>query len=206
MQCRSPYCQCGHKTGACDALAELPRAVFDKVIHMSRNNNPKPKPTPKPVASTPVEPVEVEAVPVYDAVLEPLELAVEVEETIEEPVEEIVELEVVAPKPATSAAKVPATTYAVVGNGSADAVYASKAIFQNRLQKKSLTVHHLQRRLAEWGHAEAYSDVDGWYGEPTKKSVAEFQEKHGLEATGIADYETLARIFEGDTNVKLVKE
>lgn len=163
---------------------------------MSKNNNPKPK----PVASKPV--AAPMPVPVYDAILEP----VDVEETIEAPVEEIVELEVVTPKPATSAATVPATTYAVVGTGSADAVYASKAIFQNKLQKKSLTVHHLQRRLREWGYADAYSDVDGWYGEPTKKSVTEFQEKHGLEATGIADYATLARIFEGDTNVKLIKE
>lgn len=172
--------------------------MFGKVIHMSEKYTPKPKSrASKPSAAE--NPVKV-----YDAILEPVEVEVEVEVVDEEaPVVEIVEPEVVAPAVVSG---VPGTQYAVVGTGSADNVYASKAIFQNRLQKKSLTVHHLQRRLAEWGYADAYSDVDGWYGEPTKKSVAEFQEKHGLEATGIADYATMARIFEGDTNVKLVRE
>lgn len=164
---------------------------------MSEKYTPKPKPrAPKPSAVE--KPVEV-----YDAVLEPVEVEVEVVE--KSPVPEIT-IFPESPAVADIAVEVPSTRYAVVGNGSTDAVYTSKAVFQNKLQKKSLTVHHLQRRLAEWGHPDAYTDLDGWYGEPTKKSVAEFQAQRGLEATGIADYATLELLFEGDTNVTLVKE
>lgn len=173
--------------------------MFGKVIHMSEKYTPKPKPrAPKPSAAE--KPVKI-----YDAVLEPVEAEVEVE-VVEEATVEGITIFPETPAADTLVTIVPSTRYAVVGNETTDYVYASKAIFQNRLQKKSLTVHHLQRRLAEWGHPDAYTDLDGWYGEPTKKSVAEFQARNNLEATGIADYATLELLFEGDTNVTLIKE
>jgi len=104
-----------------------------------------------------------------------------------------------APKPATSG--VPPTTYAVVGGGEKDEVHLSRAIYKNMRQRRSLTVHHIQRRLKEWGFRDAYSERDGFYGDNTKKSVTEFQESLGLEVTGMMDAETMTRLFEGDTNV-----
>jgi peptidoglycan hydrolase-like protein with peptidoglycan-binding domain len=68
-------------------------------------------------------------------------------------------------------------------------------------QRRSLTVHHIQRRLKEWGFRDAFSERDGLYGDLTKKSVTEFQESLGLEVTGMMDAETMTRLFEGDTNV-----
>jgi hypothetical protein len=96
---------------------------------------------------------------------------------------------------------IPGTTYAVVSGEDQDKVYLSKATYKNLLRKRSLTIHHIQRRLKEWGFFDAYADTDGFYGDFTKKSVTEFQEKLGLEVSGLMDAETLTRLFEGDTNV-----
>ena len=104
-------------------------------------------------------------------------------------------------KTAHVSTSVPPTTYAVVGGGAKDDVYLSRAIYKNLRQKRSLTVHHIQRRLKEWGFRAAYSDLDGFYGDKTKKSVTEFQEHLGLEVTGMMDAETMTHLFEGDTNV-----
>lgn len=134
---------------------------------------------------------------------------VEVEEV--EEVAEVVEPEPVPtpkkskpePKPAPSTSSVPPTTYAVVGGKKTDDVMLSRAIYKNIKQRRSLTVHHIQRRLVEWGFKEAHIDQDGFYGDRTKKSVALFQESLGLEATGLMNAETMTRLFEGDTNVTL---
>lgn len=125
-----------------------------------------------------------------------------------EPVAEV-EVEVVAePKPVKQkvtapvpSSSVPPTTYSVVGGGEQDDVHLSRAIYMNMKQRRSLTVHHIQRRLKEWGFRDAFSERDGFYGNLTKKSVSEFQEHLGLEVTGMMDAETMARLFEGDTNV-----
>jgi peptidoglycan hydrolase-like protein with peptidoglycan-binding domain len=102
-------------------------------------------------------------------------------------------------KPDTTS--VPPTRYAVVGGADTDGVYLTRAVFKNMNNKRSLTVHHIQRRLKEWGFKDAYSDRDGFYGDRTKKSVTEFQESLGLEVTGLMNAETMTRLFEGDTNV-----
>jgi hypothetical protein len=117
-------------------------------------------------------------------------------EVVAEP--EPVKQKVPAPVPSSS---VPPTTYAVVGGGEKDDVHLSRAIYKNMKQKRSLSVHHIQRRLKEWGFRDAYSERDGFYGDLTKKSVTEFQESLGLEVTGMMDAETMTRLFEGDTNV-----
>jgi hypothetical protein len=117
-------------------------------------------------------------------------------EVVAEPVP--VKQKVTAPAPSSS---VPPTTYAVVGGGEKDDVHLSRAIYKNMKQRRSLTVHHIQRRLKEWGFRDAFSERDGLYGDLTKKSVTEFQESLGLEVTGMMDAETMTRLFEGDTNV-----
>jgi hypothetical protein len=92
----------------------------------------------------------------------------------------------------------------VVGTGDQDEVYLDKCVYKNMYARKSLTVHHLQRRLAELGYGEASSDKDGWYGDLTMESVKAYQGDNSLEATGVMDADTFKRIFKGDPNVKVV--
>lgn len=146
------------------------------------------KPTPKPVAPKLVEKPKVEKID------EPV--AVEVEEVIVEKVEPKVE----APKKSNA----PATTYAVVSGGQTDPVHLSKAKYKSLTHKRSLTVHHLQRRLKEWGFMDAYLDKDGYFGDLTLKSINEFRTAHGIESDLPLDAETFSAIFEGDTNVTVV--
>ena len=121
-----------------------------------------------------------------------------------EVVEEVV-VEPVAPKQTVKSAKgVPPTAYAVTGEGATDEVHLSKIVYKNKMHKRVLSVFHVQRRLAEWGFENASAEKPGWYGELTKKSVRDFQEQVGIEATGIVDAETVTRLFEGDTNVTVI--
>lgn len=165
-------------------------------------NTPKPKPSAKPSAPKVVAPkVDAEAPKIYDAILEPAEVEVAATPAYTEKVE----VDSVILPDALAAIAVPPTTYAVVSNDSVDTVHASKIIVHNKAQKKSLSVHHLQRRLNEWGFTSAYLDKDGYCGDNTVLAIIEFQKRVGIfPATGAPDYETLERIFEGDTNVKLV--
>lgn len=98
----------------------------------------------------------------------------------------------------------PAAASAVVGNGETDDVYLSKCVFKNVYSRKSLTVHHVQRRLNELGYPEAYADKDGWYGDLTRRSVADLQADLGIVGDGTMDAETFAAIFDGDHNVTVV--
>lgn len=98
----------------------------------------------------------------------------------------------------------PKTTYHVIGNADQDEVVLSAAVYKNKYAKKSLTVHHVQRRLNEWGFTDAFADRDGYYGDLTKGAVAAFQTQQNLESTGILDAATFKRLFQGDTNVKVV--
>lgn len=103
--------------------------------------------------------------------------------------------EVVEAKPAAAPKKKAAV---ITPNVDADPVYLSRCVFKNPFARKSLTVHHLQRRLHDLGFKDAYSDKDGWYGDLTAKSVKEFQEASGLEATGLMNAVTFEAIFAGD--------
>jgi peptidoglycan hydrolase-like protein with peptidoglycan-binding domain len=105
------------------------------------------------------------------------------------------------PAPKKVEPSVPKTAYAVVSGKEKDEVHLSKAIYKNMARKRSLTVHHIQRRLHEWGHFDAFLDKDGFYGDHTKKSVTEFQDRMGIFATGLMDEATMNKLFEGDTNV-----
>jgi peptidoglycan hydrolase-like protein with peptidoglycan-binding domain len=142
-----------------------------------------------------------------------------------EAVEETVEVEVVtapaeapapadepapapAPAPAVEAASATSTNvtsaHAVVGTGERDDVLLSRCEFKSKVTRKSLSVHHLQRRLAELGYPDAATDKDGWYGDLTRLAVSQFQADRKLDGDGLVDAVTLAAIFDGDQNVNVV--
>lgn len=89
----------------------------------------------------------------------------------------------------------------ITPNADADIVYLSKCVYKNKYARKSLTVHHLQRRLNELGYREAYSDKDGWFGDLTRSAVAAFQKDNNLEGEGNMNVATFQAIFAGDSNV-----
>jgi hypothetical protein len=93
---------------------------------------------------------------------------------------------------------------AVVSNNEVDDVVLAKIIYKNLYARKSLSVHHVQRRLIELGYTEAGKDKDGYYGDHTKSAVTRFQGENKIEGNGMADAKTLTLLFTGDPNVNLV--
>jgi murein L,D-transpeptidase YcbB/YkuD len=93
---------------------------------------------------------------------------------------------------------------AVVGNDRTDQVRLDSCIYKNIHARKSLTIHHLQRRLAELGYTEASQDKDGWYGDYTKNAIISFQSNNGFTPNGIVDAATFLAIFDGDVNVTTI--
>jgi hypothetical protein len=134
----------------------------------------------------------------------PAPVPVMVEEPKPEPVVIVEEPKPVVPevKPAPVAAK-PVEKH-VIGKGDTDDVYLAKCVYKNIYERKSLTIHHLQRRLEELGYKDVIGDKDGWLGELTMIAVEKFQKDKGLAATGKVDAETFRKIFEGDSNVNVV--
>jgi hypothetical protein len=93
---------------------------------------------------------------------------------------------------------------AVVGLGEVDDVHLGACVFKNDKARKSLSVHHLQRRLAELGYNEASLDKDGYFGDLTLAAVVRFQaNSKKLEQTGTLDEATFKAIFKGDPNVRV---
>lgn len=88
-----------------------------------------------------------------------------------------------------------------VSGGVRDEVVLSRCVFKNPAARKSLTVHHVQRRLVECGYTCAGVDKDGWYADNTRDAVARFQADRSLESTGLMDEATFTLLFEGDPNV-----
>lgn len=99
---------------------------------------------------------------------------------------------------------VPTEPYAVVSGGKTDEVRHSVAVYKNTKSRKSLTVHHLQRRLTELGYGEAGADLDGLYGDLTALAVTQWQKDNGHEETGAVSREEFAEIFDGDVNVTVL--
>jgi hypothetical protein len=122
----------------------------------------------------------------------------------EEPAAAVAEPVVVKeePKPQPKPQPVAVATHVVSGKDKDD-VFLSKAVFKNPYARKSLTVHHLQRRLAELGYDDAAADRDGWYGELTKLAVSAWQKANRIEPTGLMNAKTLEGIFAGDPNVRV---
>jgi len=104
------------------------------------------------------------------------------------------------PAPVEPPAPMPAANAAVTGD--VDEVLLSKCVYENKFERKSLTIHHLQRRLEELGYKDVIGDRDGWLGELTMMSVNQFQKDRGMEVTDKSvDTDTFLAIFAGDPNV-----
>jgi peptidoglycan hydrolase-like protein with peptidoglycan-binding domain len=93
----------------------------------------------------------------------------------------------------------------VVGNGVVDTVLVSRIIYKNLYARKSLSVHHLQRRLVELGYADAGRDKDGWFGDRTLNAVKQFQRDRKLPDNGEITLKLLSKIFDGDPNVEVAE-
>lgn len=91
-----------------------------------------------------------------------------------------------------------------VSGDDVDDVMLANCVYKNVYARKSLTVHHLQRRLIELGYKDADADKDGWLGDETVASIKDFQADKGMDVTGSVDADTFIKIFEGDTNVNVV--
>lgn len=89
----------------------------------------------------------------------------------------------------------------VVSGGDTDDVYLDKCVYKNTYSRKSLTIHHVQRRLVELGYRDAGSDKDGWYGDLTQSALAAFQRDRSLEGDGCMNADTFVALFDGDQNV-----
>ena len=123
------------------------------------------EPTPAPVVEPAVAvetPAQPEPVAEVIAVPEP--------QPISEPVVET---------PAPAAKKNPVN---IASGNNADDIYLANCVYKNKFARKSLTVHHLQRRLNELGYKDAYSDKDGWLGDLTRLAIESFQKDKGLNA------------------------
>lgn len=146
-----------------------------------------------------VETVEVaaEPEPYVAPILEPEPTPAPVQESVPAAEPEPV------PAPAPKAKVKPAQFRHVVTNADADPVYLASCVYQNKYARKSLTVHHLQRRLVELGYKDAEGDKDGWYGELTAMAVKDYQKDCGLEPTGMMDADTFTKVFAGDSNVEV---
>ena len=99
------------------------------------------------------------------------------------------------PKPATSS---------VVSGKEVDDVSLSALVYKNQLNKKSLSVHHLQRRLNELGYTTAFLDKDGWLGDGTKIAIEQFRKDRDLLGTDLIDAETLQALFSEDIGINLI--
>lgn len=149
---------------------------------------------PTVVDDSPTVVIDIPAAPAPEPVEVEEPKPVVVEEPKPEPVPEVKPIPVVD-KP---------TVKHVVGTGDTDDVYLAKCVYKNIYERKSLTIHHLQRRLEELGYKDVIGDKDGWLGDLTMMSVEKFQKDKGLAATGKVDADTFRKIFEGDTNVNVV--
>ena len=130
-------------------------------------------------------------------VVAPIDIQVDIEPEIAEQAV-VIESVTVAPKTGNRQPSLPG---AAVSGNAFDQVLLSSCVFKNKFARKSLSIHHVQRRLAELGYPDAASDKDGWYGDLTASAVAVFQATEGLESTGVLDMATLNAIFHDDPNV-----
>jgi hypothetical protein len=93
----------------------------------------------------------------------------------------------------------------VVGTGITDEVSLRAVVFKNIHARRSLSVHHLQRRLAELGYVQAKQDKDGYFGDNTLNAITAFQQAKGLSITGSSlDTTTFEAIFKDDPNVTII--
>jgi hypothetical protein len=127
----------------------------------------------------------------------------EVPAPVVEPEQVIAEEPMPEPMPEPEAVQQPQASHAVSGED-VDNVMLANCVYKNVYARKSLTVHHLQRRLIELGYKDADADKDGWLGDETVASIKEFQADKGMDVTGSVDADTFVKIFEGDVHVNVV--
>lgn len=151
---------------------------------------------PEPMPAQIEEPIAVPVVEIAVPVIEEAQAAVAEPEPEPQPV---VEMPAVKPKRSR-----PDLASYVVSGADKDPVFLSACVYMNKFNRKSLTVHHLQRRLVELGYGDAAGDKDGWYGELTELAVKGFQTANAFEATGRMDAKTFEAIFAGDNNVEIM--
>lgn len=86
-----------------------------------------------------------------------------------------------------------------------DEVLLSRCVYKNQYERRSLTVHHVQRRLNELGYSNVFADKDGYYGDHTRSAVAAFQRDREIAVDqtliGFMDAATFEELFRGDVNV-----
>lgn len=103
-----------------------------------------------------------------------------------------------APEPA------PRATSVITPGADTDEVRLSKISYKNVAAAKSLSVFHLQRRLAELGYGEAAAERQGYYGDLTAYALAAWQKDNGIDSDDAGrsvSADELAAIFKGDPNV-----
>ena len=117
------------------------------------------------------------------------------------------EAEPAAPAPAPKAKPKPAprTASPVVSGNATDTVHLSACVYKNTFARKSLSVHHLQRRLTELGYGEAGADRDGWYGDLTASAVTAWQVANKKNATGRVTLDDLKEIFAEDPYIEVAE-
>jgi len=144
-------------------------------------------------------PVEVIEEEVLAPVVEPEQVIVEEPTPEPTPMPEPTPEPVVVEQPKASRQ----ASQAVSGDDVDDVILAN-CVYKNVYARKSLTVHHLQRRLVELGYKDADADKDGWLGDETVASIKDFQADKGMDVTGSVDADTFMKIFEGDVHVRVV--
>lgn len=107
-----------------------------------------------------------------------------------------------APAPRKRAAK-SGVGIVVSGTGSDD-VRLDMCIYKNPATRKSLSVHHLQRRLVECGFNEAGTDKDGWYADATKRAVEQYQAANNRAVTGAVDADMLTALFADEPFINVI--
>jgi len=90
----------------------------------------------------------------------------------------------------------------VASGADTDEVRAS-ALDINTKARKSLSVHHLQARLADLGYPDAAASLDGRYDALTLSALAAWQEDNDFPV-GPLTHEQITRVFAGDPNVTVV--
>ena len=159
----------------------------------------RPAETPVPTPETTVEPVETVAVREvskreHKLTLVPRETPVPTAEPTAQP----------TPEPMAVAADMPVLEPVTQVDGIADALlqaylYSDEFIVARREMQtgdNGEDVKRMQTRLLGLGCAAA--PADGYYGEDTARSLRIFQHYNGLEMSGEADMDTLARLYSND--------
>ena len=108
------------------------------------------------------------------------------------------------PEPAPRKRAVKSGVGIIVSGTDSDDVRLDMCIYKNPATRKSLSVHHLQRRLVECGFREAGTDKDGWYADATKRAVEQYQAANNRAVTGAVDADMLVALFADEPFINVI--